>query len=187
MTVGRRVAGGVIATVLVAVAFGGGCPSGANAPASRPSAVLIPSLPPAPRETGTLTAAQVLDLSPAWRARHDAYRPDPAALGRLRSLLSAHKGRLSVEVIFGAWCGDSLAHVPPFVKIQELVGAAVLPATLVGVDRRKREPEGRGVKYRIRKVPTFVVLRGGKEIGRIIETPRVSVEADLAGILARAK
>jgi hypothetical protein len=37
--------------------------------------------------------------------------------------------------------------------------------------------------YRARYLPTFVVLRGGKEIGRIVGRPRESVEEDLLAIL----
>jgi hypothetical protein len=37
--------------------------------------------------------------------------------------------------------------------------------------------------YKVHITPTFVVLSGGEEIGRIERKPRVSLERDLADLL----
>jgi len=37
--------------------------------------------------------------------------------------------------------------------------------------------------FKLKKTPTFVFLRNQKEIGRIVEMPKISLEADLLKIL----
>jgi len=53
----------------------------------------------------------------------------------------------------------------------------------IGVDRQKKDPEGLAAQYDFQRIPTFIVLQDGKEIGRIVERPEVSLEQDLAKIL----
>jgi thioredoxin-related protein len=48
----------------------------------------------------------------------------------------------------------------------------------------KNDSQDRGKKFQIKKTPTFVFLRNQKEIGRIVEMPEISLEADLLKILA---
>jgi hypothetical protein len=40
-------------------------------------------------------------------------------------------------------------------------------------------------RYRVERVATIIVTRGGAEIGRIVETPEKSLEEDLLDILER--
>jgi len=66
----------------------------------------------------------------------------------------------------------------------ELVQNSHLTFKLFGLDRSKRDADGLAEKYQIEFVPTFVVLQDDEEIGRIVETPIVSIEQDLVEILA---
>ncbi|WP_435525121.1 hypothetical protein [Chryseobacterium indoltheticum] len=43
--------------------------------------------------------------------------------------------------------------------------------TIIAVNRKKESPTGDEVKYNVSKVPTIIVEKYGKEIGRIIEMP----------------
>jgi thiol-disulfide isomerase/thioredoxin len=132
---------------------------------------------------GEVSDRDILAISDDWRRGFESARPD---VHRLRDLLRA-KPELSAVVVFGSWCGDSRAHVPEFLKIRELLGKKLLPTTFLGTDPTKKEPVAKIAPWRIERVPTFVILQKGKEIGRIVETPAVSLPADLAEILARAK
>lgn len=138
----------------------------------------IPSL------LGAVTSAQILQQDPQWSLMHEAYAPLPAAVESIRAAARAGKGELKVEVVFGSWCEDSLHHVPSLIKILEQVGSDLLPAEYFGVDRSKKDPQGRTAAWKIDRVPTLMVTRRGVEIGRIVENPKVSLEADLAGILS---
>jgi len=55
--------------------------------------------------------------------------------------------------------------------------------TMVGVDRTKKDPEGLTEKWGITRVPTFVFLRNGREVGRVVE--KTPVGATLEGEIAR--
>ena len=67
---------------------------------------------------------------------------------------------------------------------------AGIPAERVrlhGLDRAMKSPDGLAAGYQIVRVPTFIVLRGGKEEGRIVERPIGTLEGDLLTILAGPK
>ena len=58
------------------------------------------------------------------------------------------------------------------------------PTRTVGRENRsKLDPEGLAAKYEFSRIPTFIVEQKGKEIGRIVERPQVTLEADLVNIL----
>ena len=111
------------------------------------------------------------------------YQPDAASLERLRPLL----GGVSVEVYFGTWCGDSRRQVPRLVRLLDLAGFDSGHLGLIGLSDRlmefKQSPGRPEAKRYIHRTPTIVLLREGREIGRIVETPAVTLEADLLAIL----
>jgi thiol-disulfide isomerase/thioredoxin len=88
-------------------------------------------------------------------------------------------------VFFGSWCSDSKREVPRFMKIADLAGVPAERIRLHGLDRSKKSPDGFADPYSIVRVPTFIVLRGGREEGRIVERPLGTLEGDLLTILAR--
>jgi thiol-disulfide isomerase/thioredoxin len=133
---------------------------------------------------GPESVRAILKISPDWKAGYEKYEPDGSALDRLRQSASALENDLAIDVIFGSWCGDSREQVPKFLKIQHEIGRKLLPAKLLAVDRSKKNPEDAVAGKGIERVPTFIVYWKGVEIGRIVETPKSSVEADLAEILA---
>jgi thiol-disulfide isomerase/thioredoxin len=85
------------------------------------------------------------------------------------------------------WCGDSKRELPRFLKIADEAGFPPARITLYSLDRTKKSPDGMTARYGIEYVPTFIVLKDGAEVGRITESPKVSVEADLLTILAAAR
>jgi len=139
---------------------------------------------PPPVLLGETSARRILKITPAWKSGYDAYSPDAATIGRLREAALSLEPGLEVTVVFGSWCGDSREQVPRFMRVQRLVGRRLLHSSFLAVARDKKTPpeavEGRDIV----KVPTFIVTFKGKEIGRIIETPRSSIEADLLEILS---
>jgi len=53
----------------------------------------------------------------------------------------------------------------------------------IGVDRTKKEPATPLANLDIRFVPTFIVERGGQEVGRIVEESPHGIEQDLLALL----
>jgi hypothetical protein len=132
---------------------------------------------------GKTSPRQILKITTAWKAGYDTYNADDAVVQKLIHAAERVKGDLRIDVVYGSWCSDSVEHVPHFLRIQHDVGRSLLPARFIGVDRDKKDPDGLTFSQDIEWVPTFIVLWKGVEMGRIVETPKVSVEADLLAIL----
>ena len=141
--------------------------------------------PAEPELLGPAGPDQILKISPDWKAIYDAYAPDTARVGKIREAAAQAKGELRIEVVFGSWCSDSLDQVPPFLKVLDQVGKDGIPATYVGVHRSKEDREERIASLKIEAIPTFIVYRKEAEIGRIVETPKATLEADLLEILSK--
>lgn len=114
----------------------------------------------------------------------NAYRPEKSSLENLKPLLQD----LHILVFLGTWCGDSRREVPRFLKIMDEVGFPSGRIKLVGVDRRrenyKKSPGGEEWGLNILRVPTFIFLKKGKEVGRIVERPSLSLEQELCDLLS---
>ena len=93
---------------------------------------------------------------------------------------------ISVVIMFGTWCHDSKREVPRMLRILDSAGVGTDQISLIGVDINKTEPKGREKLYNLRNTPTLILLKNGKEVGRIIERPNVSLEADLIGLTTRS-
>jgi len=128
---------------------------------------------------GPVSREDILAHSPAWRDGVAAYAPDPAAIEKLRGLTSETR----IEVFLATWCRDSVAHVPAFFKVLDLADTPRLEVSYVALPRAREERAPYCGDRAIERIPTFIVFVGGREAGRIVETPETSVEADLARIL----
>jgi thiol-disulfide isomerase/thioredoxin len=91
-----------------------------------------------------------------------------------------------VLVFLGTWCSDSKREVPRFLRIVDAAGISMDRITLYALDRKKASPEGVEARYGIERVPTFIFLKKESELGRIVETPRTTLEGDILAILAAA-
>ena len=67
-------------------------------------------------------------------------------------------------MFLGAWCSDSRREVPRFLKIADLAGMDATRIKLYGLDRTKKSSDGLTDRYGIERVPTFIFLRGDKEV-----------------------
>lgn len=113
----------------------------------------------------------------------DDYALDSLAVQRIRAL--AANADITFLIFGGSWCGDSRDGIPKIYKIFRAANIDAARATLYGVDRKKREETGAAEKFQIKRVPTLIVLKGGKEQGRIVEMPMVSWEKDLEELLSK--
>lgn len=127
---------------------------------------------------GVMPPEQILTLD-VFNYGYRHYVPKTEAIETIRSWTSPFR----VVVIFGDWCSDSKKHVPAFLKVMEMAGNPLAQVSYINVHRQKDQRAGQLGTWQITAVPTFIVLSGEKEIGRITEAPKVSIEQDLAGIL----
>lgn len=114
---------------------------------------------------------------------HDEYAIDRKTVEELK------KEKLStytIIVVLGTWCGDSHREVPRLMKILESVNYPEQKLTIIAVNRKKEAPGGEEGVYNIQRVPTIIVQKYGKEIGRIIESPASGyLERDLLQIVQK--
>lgn len=121
-------------------------------------------------------------LYEAFQAGYDTARVTEEFIPLLRSA----KEGVTVTVFFGGWCSDSKREVPRFLKVAHAAGMADSTIRLYALDRTKKSADGLTEKFGIEKVPTFIVFKREKEVGRITESPTTSMEADLLTIFAGA-
>ncbi len=110
---------------------------------------------------------------------YSVYKPDKKAVGEIRRNLDD----ASIVIVLGTWCSDSQEQVPKFFAILDKANFDESRLTLICVSRAKEAGEIDLSGYDIQRVPTFIIKKGDREIGRIIETPMNSLEKDLAMIL----
>lgn len=133
---------------------------------------------------GVLTREQIEAAHPDWVQSEVAAAPDAEA----SKALAAVPPGAEVTVFLGTWCGDSQREVPRLWRALDQAaaqGGADLPfrVNYVGVDRQKKEPAAPIANYEIEFVPTFIVSREGREVGRIVEQSPHGVEEDLLALL----
>ena len=75
--------------------------------------------------------------------------------------------------------------VPKLEKVLEKANYPMSMLTMYGVDREKTTRKGDQAKYNITLVPTIMLFKDGKEIGRITESAAKSVEEDLAAMIVK--
>ena len=122
------------------------------------------------------------DLStryPWFEETKQQYMPDAG----LVEALQPYSPQLHFVVVMGTWCGDSRKQVPAFFSLMDALHVRDKQIELIGVDRQKRSGDVDVAPLRIEYVPTFIVFYKGKEIGRIVEKPKVSLEEDLLQLL----
>ena len=108
-----------------------------------------------------------------------AYTPEDKSMGLLKFYLRQY----NLVVFLGTWCDDSQNLIPKLAKVLEDLNYPATKVTMYGVDRDKTTFGNEQKKYHIRHVPTIILFRDETEVGRITESIKVSVEADMSKLL----
>ncbi len=120
----------------------------------------------------------------AWfNSNYDAYNVDETLVGKFQKNLEGYQ----ILVFLGTWCGDSKREVPRFIKILDVANFPDKNLKIVALDRRKevykKSPTGEEWGLNIKRVPTIIFYKNGREVNRIIETPNDTLESDILAIL----
>jgi hypothetical protein len=167
-----------LAALVFAAALGGGSETGAAPPAAPDPQVLV----------GPISREQVEAAVPAWVQAGVEAKPDLAAAQGLAAVAPGAE----VTVLLGTWCSDSRREISRLWKALDGIGAAAgggpgsgLPFTLsyIGVDEAKKQPAVAVAAAGLGYVPTLIVRRNGREVGRIVESAPHGVEVDLLALL----
>lgn len=119
-----------------------------------------------------------------WFDQHyESYETNSKSIRSIRSELKNYE----IKVFMGTWCGDSRQEVPRFYKILDKMNFPMEKLTVIAVDNSrnnyKKSPTGEEKGRNIHRVPTFIFYKDGKEVNRIVEHPKESLEADMVRIL----
>lgn len=139
--------------------------------ANRNEMVLIDFVDRSGLETGT--------MAPYYEREYHTYQADHEVIETLKTSLDG----ITITIILASWCGDTRLQLPRFLKVLDEIGFREENLVMIGVDSNKQALELQIDVFDIQRVPTFIVFRDAVEIGRIIEQPQRSLEADLLRIL----
>ena len=93
------------------------------------------------------------------------YNPDTATVN---AFIRA-KGKYQFVVFGGTWCEDTQFILPKFFKLQEKSGITDDAITFFGVNRAKNSLGNITKAFDVTLVPTIIVMKDGKEMGRVVE------------------
>jgi cobalamin biosynthesis protein CbiG len=123
----------------------------------------------------------IAEMKEKYDTEYPVYSPDPEALQQLRILVSNKK----ISIVLGTWCSDSRLQLSRFYKILDDAGISENCVELICVDEMKKASPGLIDHLDIVSVPTFIFMENNREIGRIIESPKGSLENDMVEILTK--
>src|SRR5690606_22739961 len=113
-----------------------------------------------------------------WFLENYRYMPKPEIFTELQEPLKD----IEITVFMGTWCSDSRQHVPALMSTLDIAGYDSQNINLIALSRDKDTPEKLEEGFDIQFVPTIILNRNGKEIGRIVEYPIETIEEDLLDI-----
>lgn len=121
------------------------------------------------------------DTNFAWwfNSEFDNYSVDSVELKNVSDKLKD----LKIKLVIATWCSDSRKEVPRFLKILDYLSFDQNDITMICVDRTKTAPDCGIEKLDIKLVPTIIFYKNDEEIGRIVESPKETLEKDLLGII----
>lgn len=123
------------------------------------------------------------DTSFKWYAQNQkGYTPNLAAVDGLKK----NADSVQLIVFMGTWCEDSHNIIPKFYSLLDAAGFSDKRVSLIGVDREKKTLSHLTEALNITNVPTIIVMKKGKEMGRVVEYGKYGLfDKELAEILTK--
>jgi hypothetical protein len=126
------------------------------------------------------TALWANDFMKVYETNFKNYQPDIKVVKKLKK----YRDSIEVKIIGGNWCSDTRREVPRMCKVLYYMGMPVDKLSYYKVDRQKKPLSlDFASTYTFLYVPTMVIYKNGKECGKIVETPRTTLEGDLLNLL----
>jgi thiol-disulfide isomerase/thioredoxin len=100
---------------------------------------------------------------------------------------ASNKDSVNIIVFGGTWCGDTQHILPKFYATADAAGIPANHITLIGVDQDKKTLFNLAEAFNITNVPTFIVMKNGKEIGRVVEYGKTGLpEKEVGEIISKS-
>ena len=125
------------------------------------------------------------DTSFRWYDQNKkGYTPNPDAVAGLKR----NADSIQLLVFMGTWCEDSQNIIPKFYSLLDAAAYSADRVTLIGVDRKKKTFSHLAEAMNITNVPTIIVMKNGKEAGRVVEYGRYGLfDKELSEIVGSIK
>jgi hypothetical protein len=123
------------------------------------------------------------DTAFGWfHQNQSGYTPNTDAV----SVLRAKGEKVRFLVFGGTWCEDTQTLLPRFYLLLDAAGIGSDQVKFVAVDRQKHALDHLPETMHLAHTPTFIVLKGDKEAGRVVEYGKNGQwEAELAEIVSK--
>ncbi len=125
-------------------------------------------------------------LEPEFKWYEESRRIYPVPNEDAVKAMIAGKDSLYFIVFGGTWCEDTHFVLPKFFKIQEAAGFPESHIVLYAVDRNKKMKSALTDALNVYNVPTIIVMKNGKELGRVVEYGKTGYwDKELAEIMKK--
>jgi thiol-disulfide isomerase/thioredoxin len=114
-----------------------------------------------------------------FRSGFEDYKPNHDTIEELKKW----KNDIYFIVYAATWCDDTKDLLPKFYKTAYEAEFTTKEVQLYLMDRDKKTTDGSAQLLHIDKVPTIVVFRSGRMIGRIVETTSKPVEQEILDLI----
>lgn len=119
-----------------------------------------------------------------YSVNFNAYAPNTDAVAGLKK----HGDSLQIIAFMGTWCEDSHFIIPKLFHLLDAAGFSKEKISLIGTDRAKKTLGYLSETLGVTNVPTIIVMKKGKEVGRVIEYGKSGMfDKDLAEIINSIK
>jgi thiol-disulfide isomerase/thioredoxin len=122
------------------------------------------------------------DTSFAWYAQNvKLTKPNADAV----TAVAAKADKISIVIFGGTWCEDTHQLLPKYLSLLQVAQFPDDRLMLVAVDRAKTTLANLHKVFNVTNVPTCIVLKDGKEVGRIVEFGKTTfVDKELGEMVA---
>jgi hypothetical protein len=119
-----------------------------------------------------------------YKSNQAGYKPNEEAI----KAFNTKAGAVQLIVFGGTWCVDTKYILPKLFALTDAASFSQDNITLLGVDRAKKTISHLSEALGVINVPTIIVMKGGKELGRVVEYGKTGAwDKELGEILNAAK
>ena len=111
---------------------------------------------------------------------YDGYDLDHKTIKKIKE----HIDGITIKVFMSVWCHDSHREIPRLFKVLEAADFNEKNILIIALNRAKKTPNNLQEGFDIRRTPTIIFFKNGKEISRFVEHPQRSLEKDILKILS---
>lgn len=110
------------------------------------------------------------------------YTPDMLVTDELKKVLPS----CELIIFMGTWCEDTQNLLPKLYKTM-MLSRSFTNYKMYALDRAKKSKNNEQSEFKVTLVPTIIIMKKGVELGRIVEAPKTTIEADLLKIVSKGK